>query len=523
MSPSENSDNSWQEVRRGRQKNRTPSQAASEARGFPKTQTASHLAGSSRSVAQAQPVWPTATNGRVQPKTTHHPVMASKQKEAIPYEIKNRREWDSEKRKQADSLSESSDDDDDYDLEGVEWPQVFGNATTNTRDDGPQLGSLQPSISNAQPLGQAASRSKAHPHGKPPGPRRPHPQASFNFRRDNLARAAFRKRLEPSGNFMLPKDCPDIEPNQKKMYDTFEEIGVRLGSFIRPPQHMKDRELLLWGDARQVQNTKDELNRWLDRRLHSDAPQKPMAKNKFAKMTSAIGDQHHRLMKKMRKEAMIMEFQQAPAEGRVFPHTGTFLWPDDEVRPEDLLGPSLEAFDPVRFKYQCHIVFDNKLSSFRIFSDNEDSVNKTMDRMIGTMREYVVKSVRPDTMILVEPPNPSAISKDVMVLPLFPNDPKLGQSMIPVLTGDRLDPKSRQEWLEMGDELTRNNNGRMELSLRKCIANLSHHRGLVKIRVQFGTFALKVYRWKEGAESIPFEDFMNNMMIAGTKGILVRE
>ena len=521
MSPSEHSNNSWQEVRRRKQKNRGLPQTTSGGRGVPNAQTPSQLATMGRSTAQAKPILQTAPNGPVQPAIINHPRVASK-KEAIPYEIKNQREWDPEKRLEA-GFSSGSSDDDDYDVDGIEWPQVSGPVTTNMRDDGSQPASSQHSIPNAQPLGAAPSLPKAYTRSKGPSPHRPHPQARFNFKKDNLARAAFRKRLEPSGMFMLPKDCTDIEPDRKRMYDTFDEIGVRLGSFIRPPQQAKDRELLLWGDARQVQNTKDELNRWLIRRLLSNVPQKAMAKDKFARELSTIGDQHHRLMKKVRKEAMIMEFQQAPAEGRVFLHTGTFLWPVDEVQPEDILGSSLEAFDPIRFQYQCHIVFDHKLSSFRIFSDKEDSIRRTMDRMVGTMKEYVAKSVRPDKMILIEPPKPSAIRKDVMVLPLSLGDPMAGQSKIPVLTGGTLDAKSRCDWLEKGDELTRNNNRRMELSLRKCIANLQHHRGLVRIRIQIGTFALKVYRWKEGADSIPFEEFMSNMSMAATEGVLVRE
>ena len=521
MSPSEHSGNSWQKVRRGKKKNRGLPQTTSRGRGVPSIQTSSQMATMGRSAAQAQPILQTAPNGQVQPTLINHPRVASK-KEAIPYEIKNRREWDPEKRLQAGSLSESSDDD-DYDVDGVEWPQISGPVTASMRDDGSQPASSQRSIPNAQPLGAAPTLPKAYTRSKTPSPHRPHPKAQFNFKKDNLARAAFRKRLEPSGMFKLPKDCPDIEPDQTRMYDMFDEIGVRLGSFIRPPQHLKDRELLLWGDARQVQNTKDELNRWLAKRLHSNVPPKPMAKDKFARELSTIGDQHHRLMKKVRKEAMIMEFQQAPAEGRIFLHTGTFLWPVDEVQPEDILGPSLEAFDPIRFQYQCHIVFDHKLSSFRIFSDKEDSIRRTMDRMVGTMKEYVAKSVRPDEMILIEPPKPSVVRKDVMVLPLSLDESKAGRSKIPVLTGATLDQKSRCDWLEKSDELARNNNSRIELSLRKCIANLQHHRGLVRIRIQFGTFALKYYRWKPGADSIPFEEFMGNMSMAETKGVLVRE
>lgn len=584
MSPSKPSDNPWQVVGRGTQKSRAPSQTASSGRGSHNTQPPTQVAPTGRSLPRAQPFLQAAPNGRgppntqlplqtpnsrgpprtqpgpqtlpngcgpqkpqlptgpaptgpslpksqpaisaahnsrVPPNVPAHPKPAQKKKEDIPYEIKNAREWDPNRKPEDRSSSESSDDDDYYDSELGEHPQVFGDISTS-------MAGFQPVVNkrsqlNARPRSQPPGHPKAYPQGKPLRQRRAHPRVNFNYKRDNLARAAFRKRLDPTGRFILPKDCPDIEPNQKRMYDTFDEIGVRLGSFVRPPQHVKDRELLLWGDARQIQATKVELQRWLDNRLQMDVPRASMGKEKFAKEFSSIGDHYNRLMKKMQKEARILEFQQVPAEGQFFPYTGTEIWPIDEVRPEDILGSSLEAFDPVRFQYRCHIFFDNKLSAFRIFSDREEYVKRAMDRMVGTMREYVAKSARPDVMIMVEPPNSSAIRKYVKVLPASLCDSKAGRSMIPVLTGSTLDPEARNEWLNESKELMMKNSRSMELSLRKCIANLPHYRGLVRMRVQFGTFALKVFRWKEGADFIPFGEFMDNIAISGTKGVMIRD
>lgn len=482
----------------------------------------SSAAPNSRVPPITQPTSKTAPNGRVLPNVSGHRKQAL-QKEDIPYEIKNAREWDPKRRLEGDSSSESSADDYDYyDSDYGEYTQVAGNVSSTMADDGFQTVFDKRSQSNARLHGKHPGRPKAYPHGQPSGQRRAHPRVNFNYKRDNLARAAFRKRLDPTGRFMLPKDCSDIEPNQKRMYDVFDEIGVRLGSFIRPPQHETDRELLLWGDARQVQATVAELGGWLNR-LQTGFPPKSMARNKFAREMSNIGDQYHRLKMKMRKERKLLDFQRVPEAGRVFSHTGTFLWPIDEVRPEDILGSSLEAFDPIRFQHHCHIVFDNKLSSFRIFSDKEESVKGTMDRIVGTMREYVAKSVRPNMVILVEPPDSSAIRKDVRVLPASLNHPNADKSMIPMLMGSTLNLKARNAWLDESKELTMKNNRRMDLSLRKCIANLPYYRGLVRMRVQFGTFALKVFRWKEGADSTPFGEFMNNMTMPGTKGVLIRE
>ena len=536
MSSSKPSDQQWQVISR---KNRAPPQTASSGlglqntndRGPPNTQLLSQTP-NGRHPPRVPPSRVTVPNGHglQNPQPPSRPAPASpslpkpqpkippapKKKEEIPYEIKNAREWDPRRRMEGETLSESSDDD-DYEDSDYEYPQVFGDVSSDTADDGFPTVFNKRSQSSALPPNQSSGHSKVRSHDKPPGQRRARPRANFDYKRENLARAAFRKRLDPTGRFMLPKDCPDIEPNQKRMYDFFHEIGVRLGSFVRPPQDVKDRELLLWGDTRQIKATIFELQRWLDSRLRTDTPRKSMAKDKFAREFSSSGDLYHRLVKKMQREAKILEFQRVPMAGRFFAHVGTFIWPTEEVQPEDILGSSLEALDPIRFQYHCHITFDNKLSSFRIFSDNPADVKKTMDRLEGTMKEYVAKSARPEMIILVEPPSSSAIRKEVKILSASLNDRK---SMIPLVTGRALDPAARNEWLNKSKQLTIENNRRMALSLRKCIANLPHHRGLIRMRVQFGTFALERFR---GGDSTPIEEFMNNMTISGTKAVMIRE
>ena len=478
--------------------------------------------GNSRVPPNTQPALKTYPNGRIQPNVSARPqpAPAPKEKEKLPYEIRNAREWDPKRRLEGDLSSESSDDYYESDEDGYD-PGV-GNISNTIADDRPPTVANQRSQANVALHDRYPGRAKAYSQRRPRDQRRVRQRVNFNYKRDNPARAAFRQRLEPTGKIMLPKDCSELEPNQKKMYDMFEEIGVRLGSFIRPPQRETDRELLLWGNAGQVQATRAEIDGWLSR-LQRDFSRKPVAKNIFAKEMSVLGPTYHRSQMKTRKERKLLEFQRVPEAGRVFPHDGTFIWPVDEIRPEDILGPSLEAFDPIRIQYLCHIVFDNKLAAFRIFSDSEESVKATMGRIVGTMREYVAKSVRASKLLLVEPPHPSVIRKDVRMLPASLNPSKETRSMIPSLTGSKLDLKDLEEWHDESKEYTRKNNSRMELSLRKCIANLPHYRGRVRMRVHFGTFALKTYRWKEGAESIQFGEFMNDLTLSETKGVLIRE
>ena len=194
----------------------------------------------------------------------------------IPYELKNQKEWDPDKNKpeyQSDDESKDSyidDDDDDF----IHIPYVSGgstfkqnpvpegpsndklskafgsnsNAPTRILDNGFQRATYKksskiPTQPRNTPAVQNAIRAKIGNRGK----------FSLGYTKDNTARAAYRKRLPHCDTFSLDQDCDKIFPLPRKMYDYFEELGVRNGSFIRPPQHAKDRELLIWGSAARAQ------------------------------------------------------------------------------------------------------------------------------------------------------------------------------------------------------------------------------------------------------------------------------
>lgn len=453
-----------------------------------------------------------------------------KNKETIPYELRNAREWDPNYRKEDHSSNDDSDDGDDFNSdEDYDYdydccvpyvsggPEANGTAankisnTANLSDGFQQVSYKHPSKNPPSPNGSGLNGRMANQHRE----HRARPKSIFNYKRDNLARAAFRKRQTPSGKYTLCKLCHEIEPNRAKMYNLIEEIGVRLGSFVRPPQHVHDRDLLIWGNAAQVQKTIAELHDHFGR--SQDMIRKSTAKDNFVNEHSTIGNNYKTMQKKMEKEALIQSFQQVPEASHTYPYTGSFLWPVDEVRPEELFGSSLEAFDPVRFQYKCHIVFDNKLSVFKVLTNNSESVKKALRRIEGTMKEFIAKNHhRRSVEYLVEPPSP-AIKQDVKTLP----GPSL--SRIPTLIGKIIDSKAGERYLEQSTEMKVKNSHRLEQALCKTIPNLPYYRGQLQMRIYFGTFALSQFRWPGTASSISFEQFMENMALSNTKGDIIKK
>lgn len=341
---------------------------------------------------------------------------------------------------------------------------------------------------------------------------------------DNAAKGAFRRGKPHNATFTLSKTCDRVEPDRTEMYNRLEEIGVRFGSFIRPPQSLADRTLLLWGDEKQTAPTIVELMEWAksshDTEGDAHGPREKMQlklKNeKFARVGFSQNKKAEQLDRKIQEEARMHKYQKDPDDGKEFGFQGCFLWPVDEVRPEELLGPNCEAFDPIRTYNHSHIIFEPNLSGFKILSNKEAAVQNAIQRIEGTMREYVARSGKTYSSYMVQLPKASNMLKDVMMVP--------GPTgKVPILTGVHLTGQDVQNYMEEKNGIESENRKRIRHAFRRVIERLPLYRGQVRMRVLFGTLTLSMFRWPEGATRVPFSDFIRHIDVTSTKGALIRE
>lgn len=369
-------------------------------------------------------------------------------------------------------------------------------------------------ISSAQ-----VSRPPVHP-GPMPSPQRARPKVTFTTKSDNPARAAFRAHLPHTDTFTLPRACHLIEPDRPKMYAIMEEMGVRLGSFIRPPQHLRDLTLLLWGDDTQVAATKEELDIWI---RQSETARSSMKGSLFAKSGVLSEDKAVKEERKIKREMERQGYQKAPPPNMTFNCTGYFLWPVDEIRPEELLGPSFEAFDQIRMFYLAYIVFDNQHSVFKIMSDNPDAVKTAITRIQGTMKEYVARSSQEIVLHVIEAPSSTDMRKEIKTSDGLSRT-NLEGARIPLLTGPGLDQNEIAQWEIQKKKMMDEQFEKTRIAIRKGLSRIRYYRGRLRMRVLLGTFALTTFRrLPEGVSSIPFERFLGDMSMSATKGRMIKE
>lgn len=352
---------------------------------------------------------------------------------------------------------------------------------------------------------------------------------TFARKKDNPARGDFRAGRRCNATFALTKSCIDIEPDGMRMSKVLEEIGVRFGSFIRPPQSSTDRTLLIWGKPPQITQTVRELNQWVAASaapFHSSLLARishvTKGGNEFAKVSLTTEEVTKILDRQLQEQAMKHKYQKIPDKSLNCKYLGYYLWPVNEIRPEDLLGPSFEAFDPLRMSFNSYILFDAKLEAFKVMADQAERVEKAMLRIEGAFKEFVARSNPATTMYMVERLDELSVRKDVKMVKksLSPSE----HAQVPSLTGDMLESSELVKWSEDTKPVEEEQLFSFHEKIEKGLKRLRFFRSRVRMRVLLGTFALTTYRrWPEGVTSIPFERFIEDINLSATKGRMLQE
>ncbi|KAG8533349.1 uncharacterized protein KY384_002132 [Bacidia gigantensis] len=486
------------------------------------------------------------------------PTMAPP-KQKIPYELKNRREWDPNfvGEPLSDSGESESDTSSDEWVEGgiaSESESTGGESSRNIasvpasrrsggpeEDDGqgwqtvqtkgktrpsntPSRNNLPPQASrtnlqkyvHAQVSSQSLqTRRPAQAHHRRPVPvtrqRKVVPPDAkgnrlikpfFNFARDNRAKTAYRQRKPPDGNYQLHKNPNEIEPDIKRLYDMLAEVGVRCNSFLIPPQSWNERNILIWGDTRALAKTRAALTDWL-RRAEEGPVQRAKGKDAFTTENSTIGHLHKMELKRLRNEIELKSFQQVPDPGRHFEHQGWYPWRVEELDPKEVFGHSMEAFDTVRHECKCHIVFNDRLECFRIYTDCKDSVEHALSRIRGAHESIRQQSQYPIIKFMVNPPSATSALSQIQLSKSQPTKDTEQFSKIPRLSGPALDAKGRSTWDQQSRRSTADNQKWIEESFKKLWPRLKFYDGHLHMRIGFDLLSPENLSSQSLAESRP--------------------
>lgn len=392
----------------------------------------------------------------------------------------------------------------------------------------------QPQMPKSEPRLQPLQSSKALPSKQIPQSGMPflspqplmRPRQPFTLSRvnDNAARADFRAQKPHSDIFKLAHPFHVIESDKKKMYAMLEEIGVRFGSYVRPPQSATDRTLLLWGNCEQIAQTARELDQIVtEQTRHVHKPK--FVQESFPKVSLLSEEQAFFFDRQLQHEAMKQKYQKSPDNSLRFLYTGLFLWPRDEIEPKELLGPSFEAFDQLRILYDSYIVFDDQLSAFKILTDRPGAVEEVSTRIEGIMKEFVARNAREIRVNAVEIPDANLMRKEVTInteaLEESASNPTKVYRSVPSMVGGRWSKAQQKQWDSAVNLAREQQLSRWGLLIEATLRRLRFYRCRIQMRVLLGAFALTTFRrWPK--DKIAFDDFVKEMEVPTTKGRILK-
>jgi hypothetical protein len=206
------------------------------------------------------------------------------------------------------------------------------------------------------------------------------------------------------------------------------------------------------------------------------------------------------------------------------------LWPSKYEEPTDLLGWLLEKLDPIRLEYRVHIEETTnairclKISCQPLHNDAEDCVYKAVIGIRAAVRDAKTKAVAAKPIYIVVPPNAGAMRSivraaktDTILVDQSPltlsRPPKILYKSSGIhLAGNILSEEELLDWQKSKhNTVFRSNLRRFEDYLAKTLMFLALDKGLMRMRVHFGTVIITKSRTPFREDKMGFDDFAKMM------------
>ncbi|KAI7531054.1 hypothetical protein KC331_g14335 [Hortaea werneckii] len=409
------------------------------------------------------------------------------------YELSNTAEWDSE------CTPATKRDDEDG------WQEVV------KKTKAPKPG-LQPVSSLQQPTQEISRRKPRQQYGKRIGRQRqpatvqprallyewqkedgvqpPQQQLQpprFPTSDDGAAEAAWRARSIPVLEVCIPESLVFSATQH-------ETIARRCGTFVfnRNEDSIGGEKIYgIWGNKEAVERTVKEISAWVEGET-SDI--RRGAALKFAKVISQTPEERRRSDRRWRREVQRQTYRQDPPPDKSFQAIGSYHWPIDECRPDEILGSSYEALDPIRMDCSCHITFHAGFGVFRV-AGTASQVKAGLQRLKMTCFQITARQVLPVRKYLLRWPHetvPTYLYLEQYEHPASSTSEgtsctKSGRSP----RGEYLEEDARSARAAMETEVNKRRVRNMIISM---LDKLYYFRGSIQMRIRLGTLVLKQYK-----------------------------
>ena len=317
---------------------------------------------------------------------------------------------------------------------------------------------------------------------------------------DSEAQTAWRKGKNPEAKFRIPYDLL-FDSHTRRPKNTHETIAKEHGTVIANGERAGPTlSFGIYGPPQAVQATVTSLEMWIE---SWRTQVKSAGTGKFHKDVSLTPALRERAEKEWKREIKRQKFRQALPLGKTFAALGTFYWPVSECRPEEALGLSFEAIDPIRMDCSAYISFMPQCNAFRVASPDHQKVLKALTALKQTYFQIVAGRMPATRKYLLHFPKGTTAPLHVYLEPYA--EPALQSGKFakerPVVNGPRARGSSKVE--------VDNQPGEDELlqSIMRTLGRLHFHRGPLEMSINFGRFLATSYLALEDQGGYKYKEF----------------
>ncbi|OJD18295.1 hypothetical protein AJ78_01671 [Emergomyces pasteurianus Ep9510] len=243
--------------------------------------------------------------------------------------------------------------------------------------------------------------------------------------------------------------------------------------------------------------------------------------DQFAKMSRYVTVKEIRNDYNEKRALAIEQLRQKPDPSIKFPETMLFLWPDDELPLQTTLGKDLEALDPIRAEFDCHIyMYDESPDPqkyIRVDGDDHGKIIEIVKRLRAKWANLLAETSVKTRLYLVQAPAVDILKAEVGLMKCrLPGSQNVHAA--PFICGAEVDGIG----LEKRKVLREKNETRIHNAVDQSLHGVRFVAGHVRMRVNFGKFVLENYRVPPNSKKrYSFEEFRNMLLYSGTKGRLI--
>ncbi|PYH44447.1 uncharacterized protein BP01DRAFT_401137 [Aspergillus saccharolyticus JOP 1030-1] len=331
------------------------------------------------------------------------------------------------------------------------------------------------------------------------------------------AKAQWRNGKEPAGIFKLPGPFKEIRDagssrrpfGQQGRNDVFDDICRKTGAYICPPAG--DQEAIrLWGGPYQVSQA-IELIQSIFARCESLA----LPKERKWTRTTAYSVGKEELADQLELEdALLQAYRKDPGPNVTCFEKLLFLWPKEGPSLKNALGAELEALDPIRVRFECHLfVLDDLPDHICVVGYAQGKTGLIVQLLRNKWAEIMANSLVRSKLYLVEPFESGQGEVSAR---------REGGLTRAAFRANSLNDTDMQIWADRAELIRSKNNARLLNVVDRFLKGVIYVRGHLRMRVNLGLFVLDRYRVpSEGKPAWSFEELWEMLLHENTKGRLV--